>query len=274
MAGHSVCEASRRGTALEGPARPGTLERHKAHSRRCPVRPRRWAVLSITWTTRPSTSRSAAKTRFTSTCGPPERPGASGRSSSGFTAGATIRASRPPPPTTEPTSPPRTMMVFVSLNYRLGKLGWFSAPALRTGDPLDDSGNYGTLDMIKALTWVKNNIAAFGGDPNKRHHNGSVGWSDGHQLRCCVTPLAKGLFQRAMAHERHSDEHSPQGCGRCLQRHIIRGSSSRTDMPSNDQEAAQFMADKGNAWVASYLRSKPAEEFLQPTIFNAGLHES
>jgi len=49
-------------------------------------------------------------------------------------------------------------------------MGWFSHPALRSGErgaELDDSGNYGTLDMIKALSWVRDNIEAFGGDPER-----------------------------------------------------------------------------------------------------------
>ena len=53
--------------------------------------------------------------------------------------------------------------VVVSINYRVGAMGWFSHPALNTGDPIDDSGNYGLLDQVKALQWVQDNIAAFFG---------------------------------------------------------------------------------------------------------------
>lgn len=55
--------------------------------------------------------------------------------------------------------------VVVTFNYRLGPFGWFLHPALHSGNPLDDSGNYGTLDQIQLLQWVQNNIEAFGGDP-------------------------------------------------------------------------------------------------------------
>jgi para-nitrobenzyl esterase len=59
-------------------------------------------------------------------------------------------------------------LVLVSINYRLGPLGWFRHAALQneTNTPADDSGNYGTLDIILALQWVRDNIAAFGGDPD------------------------------------------------------------------------------------------------------------
>ena len=57
-------------------------------------------------------------------------------------------------------------VVIVTINYRLGIFGWFSHPDLATGNVLDDSGNYGTLDVIRALEWVQDNIAEFGGDPN------------------------------------------------------------------------------------------------------------
>src|SRR5690606_11989907 len=56
-------------------------------------------------------------------------------------------------------------IVFVSINYRLGVLGWFAHPALSAESPEGVSGNYGLLDQIAALHWVRRNVAAFGGDP-------------------------------------------------------------------------------------------------------------
>jgi para-nitrobenzyl esterase len=93
----------------------------------------------------------------------------------------------------------RSRMVFVSINYRLGPFGWFTHPALRTGQsPLDASGNYGLLDMIKALEWIRDNIQAFGGDPQRVTLTGqSAGAMD--VLTLLIAPKAKGLFQRAMA---------------------------------------------------------------------------
>ncbi|MFX1396377.1 MAG: carboxylesterase/lipase family protein [Promethearchaeota archaeon] len=56
--------------------------------------------------------------------------------------------------------------IVVNFNYRLGTAGFFKNPALQTGNPLENSGNFGILDQIKALEWTKNNIKNFGGDPN------------------------------------------------------------------------------------------------------------
>ena len=90
-------------------------------------------------------------------------------------------------------------MVFVSINYRLGPFGWFTHPALREAQSaVDGSGNYGILDMIKALEWVRDNIKAFGGDPQRVTITGhSAGAMD--VLALLIAPKAKGLFQRAMA---------------------------------------------------------------------------
>jgi para-nitrobenzyl esterase len=92
----------------------------------------------------------------------------------------------------------RNNCIFVSMNYRLGYFGWFSHPALREGkNKLDDSGNYGTLDIIKSLEWVKKNIESFGGNPNNVTISGqSAGCMNVHSMM--VSPLAKGLFHRAV----------------------------------------------------------------------------
>ncbi|MCP5179044.1 MAG: carboxylesterase family protein [Pseudomonadales bacterium] len=88
-------------------------------------------------------------------------------------------------------------VVVVTINYRLGLFGWFRHPALARGDALDDSGNYGTLDMIAALNWVRDNIGQFGGDAgNVTVFGESAGAKD--TLSMMASPLAKGLFHKAI----------------------------------------------------------------------------
>ncbi len=88
-------------------------------------------------------------------------------------------------------------IVFVSMNYRLGVLGWLALPALSAESPHGVSGNYGLLDQIEALKWVKRNIAAFGGDPGNVTIMGesSGGVSVTYLL---ASPLARGLFAKAI----------------------------------------------------------------------------
>ena len=88
--------------------------------------------------------------------------------------------------------------VIVTMNYRLGSLGFFAHPELAKESGHNASGNYGMMDAIAALQWIKRNISAFGGDPN----NVTVaGESAGAIMVGALvgSPLAKGLFHRAIA---------------------------------------------------------------------------
>ena len=89
-------------------------------------------------------------------------------------------------------------IVVVTINYRLGVLGFLAHPDLTAESNRNASGNYGTLDQIAALEWVKKNIAVFGGDPKRVTLGGqSAGAGAVHNLT--ASPLAKGLFVRAIA---------------------------------------------------------------------------
>lgn len=89
-------------------------------------------------------------------------------------------------------------VVLVSIAYRVGQLGFMAHPELSAENPNKASGNYGLLDMIAGLKWIKKNIAAFGGDPNKVTIFGeSAGGIAVSML--CASPLAKGLFHGAIS---------------------------------------------------------------------------
>lgn len=92
----------------------------------------------------------------------------------------------------------RKGIVVVSLNYRVGIFGFMAHPELTEESTTNASGNYGLLDQIAALQWVKQNIAAFGGDPANVTIAGQSAGS--MSVNCLVaSPLAKGLFQKAIA---------------------------------------------------------------------------
>ena len=158
----------------------------------------------------------------------------------------------------------RQNMVVVTINYRLGTLGWFAHSALHTGDPEDNSGNFGTLDIIKSLKWIQNNIAAFGGDPDNVTISGqSAGGMNVYSLM--VSPLTEGLFHKAIPMS-GAPTHVPMDVAeerawRILSRLII-----QDGFQGDPDEAIDLALSRGNAWIEEYLRSKTLEELFPPEL--------
>jgi para-nitrobenzyl esterase len=165
----------------------------------------------------------------------------------------------------------RSRVVFVSLDYRLGPFGWFTLPALRDGaSPEEASGNFGTLDLIQGLKWIRENIEAFGGDPDRVTVTGeSAGGID--VLSLLISPPAHGLFQAAMSESgaalTRSVDEGDASAQAVLERLLEKDGRART--PS---EAVGVAADMGPAAVRAYLKSKSDREILsQYRVFGLGM---
>jgi para-nitrobenzyl esterase len=164
-------------------------------------------------------------------------------------------------------------VVVVMLQYRLGPLGWLRHASLRADakTPATASGNFGTLDMIRGLEWVRDNIAAFGGDPgNVTIFGESAGGRD--VISLLVAPAAKGLFHRAISQsgsvrtdslaeaENTADAAQPgsaSSSGELLLR-LLQADGRATSR----EQAKRVAAELGDAETARFLRSKSASEIL------------
>jgi para-nitrobenzyl esterase len=143
-------------------------------------------------------------------------------------------------------------VVLVSINYRLGALGYFAHPALTAESPHKSSGNYGVLDQLAALRWVQENIATFGGDPARVTIGGeSAGaWSVNTLV---ASPLAKGLFIRAIAQSGGRFSRTP---------HLT---EDRGSQQPGEKIGLAFAKTLGATSVAE-LRALPADKILAPAI--------
>ncbi len=162
-------------------------------------------------------------------------------------------------------------VVVVTVQYRLGPLGWFHHPALHEGaTQAERSGNFGTLDLIHALEWVRDNIAVFGGDAGRVTIFGeSAGARNVFSL--LLSPLARGLFHGAIAQSGATYIPSPE------QAYELAGTAA-SNVGGSSQEAvvALLLGDgaEGRAAAISamhsmsaqslndYLRAKSAGELL------------
>ncbi len=145
----------------------------------------------------------------------------------------------------------RKGVVVVTFNYRLGALGFLATPELSQESGHKASGNYGLLDDIALLQWVKANIAAFGGDPDQVTIAGQSAGA-GSCGFLSMSPLAKGLFKRAIleSHARYS---------RDLELRYL--SVSWRSLASAEAAGVQFSASRG-AHSLSELRAMPWQNLI------------
>jgi len=161
----------------------------------------------------------------------------------------------------------KSNLLYVSVNYRLGAMGWFIHPAVTGSDsPEDQSGNFGTLDLIKSLEWIHENIRAFGGDPNNVTIAGESGGAF-NVLSLLVSPAAKGLFHHAISESGLSLFWSTNDA-------IIQSNKLLVSLlvkerkAGNEEEAEQFISKMMDDEINEYLRSKSAFTITKniPTI--------
>ncbi|MCP5432020.1 MAG: carboxylesterase family protein [Alphaproteobacteria bacterium] len=145
----------------------------------------------------------------------------------------------------------RDGVVVVTINYRLGRFGFFAHPALTAEDPTGPLGNYGLMDQIAALNWVQANIAAFGGDPSQVTIFGESagGSSVAHLL---VIPASEGLFAKAIVES---------GGGLTNERRLKEETAGRPSMEAEGEQWGEAHGVKAGA-PASALRALDAATVL------------
>ena len=136
--------------------------------------------------------------------------------------------------------------VVVNMGYRLGVFGFYADPALAEESPNGTTGNYGLLDQLKALEWVRDNIAAFGGDPDNVTLAGESAGSV-CVTALCASPLAKGLFRRAIAESSTANAPAPAHSFRRLEEGYAQAEKLRSRFGASSLEE---------------LRSIPAEKLV------------
>jgi para-nitrobenzyl esterase len=153
-----------------------------------------------------------------------------------------------------------TNSIIISIEYRLGAMGFLHHPALLTGDDEGDSGNFGLLDILQSLKWVKENIADFGGDANNVTLSGqSAGGRD--VMAALISPLGKGLFERAFVLSggmttASTAEGDVKSEAALLQIAIADGHGT------DEASARNWLASQTAERLAAYMRSIPADKLV------------
>ncbi|MCR2806317.1 carboxylesterase family protein [Paenibacillus soyae] len=163
---------------------------------------------------------------------------------------------------------PETNSIVVTVNYRLGAMGFFLHPALRTGDPLDDSGNYGLLDVIQALKWVHRNITYFGGDPaNVTLAGQSAGARNA--LAASLSPLCKGLIHKLYVMSGGLTT-ADSKLGESKANEILSALLLEDGLASNPIEAEEWISNQTVEEISGFLHQQNAARFAE-AIGDTGL---
>ena len=152
----------------------------------------------------------------------------------------------------------RQGIIYCSIEYRLGALGFMAHPDLAKESPRHISGNYGILDQIMALQWIHDNIAAFGGDPDKITIAGESAGGISVSI-LCASPLCKGLFRGAISESGGS--FWPIGKSRNGNTAILNSRDSET--------AGLALQKKLKAKSIKQLRKTPFEDIVNNTPFES-----
>ena len=168
----------------------------------------------------------------------------------------------------------RHNLVVVTINYRLGPFGWFRHPSLihQLDNKKDQSGNYGNLDTIAALKWVKNNIANFGGDTNNITIFGES--AGGYNVAALLSStLAEGLFHKAVVQSggikpgdiTHSENFlsEPVPWKNYSSKELFNELLIAKGMAANKKEATEIQTNMLSKNVGSILRSATTKEIFQ-----------
>jgi para-nitrobenzyl esterase len=152
--------------------------------------------------------------------------------------------------------------VLVTVNYRLGVFGFLAHPALTAESEHRSSGNYGLLDQIASLEWVRDNISEFGGDPTRVTIFGqSAGSSDA--CRLMASPLASGLFHRVIGQ-------SGSCLGGALRLEARQGSEGEASAHANGLRIAEAFGVEGDGPEAAASLRAVESETLQTTRTGVG----
>lgn len=164
-----------------------------------------------------------------------------------------------------------TNSIVVTVNYRLGAMGFYRHPALRTGDPLDDSGNYGLLDILHALKWVRKNIASFGGNPENVTLAGQSAGAR-NALATYLSPLGKGLFHKLFVMSGGLTTVTSEQ-GEAKANDILAALLLKSEAARNRDEARDWISTQSADTISDFLYSQHAIHFAE-TISETGLRMS
>lgn len=141
--------------------------------------------------------------------------------------------------------------IVITINYRLGVMGFLSHPELAVESSYDASGNYGILDQIAALEWVRQNIAAFGGDPDRVT---IAGESAGGESVCILgaTPLAEGLVDGIIG-----------SSGACMGTEGNTEDGDQSDSRAVAEDAGERLAQELGVDTVAQLREVPVDRITE-----------
>jgi len=154
----------------------------------------------------------------------------------------------------------RANAVVVTVNYRVGLFGWMDAQSLKTGEPKNDSGNFGTLDQIEALKFVNANARTFGGSADNVTVMGESAGSV-NVWALLVSPLTKGLVDKALPMS-GGFQFTTQAASKVWAEGYV------------DKAVREARKDEDTSDVAAYLRSKSADYLVDLLLRNPQMNQN